>query len=158
MEESVCGGKCGGFGLAWKEWDHGDASGVLDLHLVVDDVPIEGGLWMQKGTGLRGVNVMVEMVWRSWWRHPGRLSILRTFDGFNCSCPRRFGRLRSAAVVTDEAGRFTLRGIGRDRHVFLHVHGGGAAYERIEAVTRVAQTEARDLPDSPLEWIPCIRP
>ena len=49
-------------GPAWERWDHADANGNVDLHLVADDVPIEGRVLDVRGKPVAGVNLVVDTI------------------------------------------------------------------------------------------------
>src|SRR5262245_57257441 len=112
-----------GFGPDWTQLSATDGGKALTFRLVKDDVPIKGVV-----QDLQGKPVASASVWVAYVKTAGdNLLIQHGWAGY-----------RSAE--TDKEGRFTIRGIGRDRTATLRVAGPTIEYK----------------PDLPVETKPAI--
>jgi RNA polymerase sigma factor (sigma-70 family) len=114
-----------GYGPAWVALFKPDAVGDLTLTLVRDDVPINGRVLDTQGRPVKGVTVRVlslgaapDEKFDAWYE----AKVKKVFG----SLPRRLEQPASgvaATVTTDSAGRFRLKGVGRQRVVELLLEG-----------------------------------
>ena len=134
-----------GYGPAFLEPAGGDAAPVL--RLARDDVPIRGRVIDIQGRPVAGATIQVvgilrpnsgtldewlDALKREQGRLPGQSRMLRYWSGDDI--PALF-----PTVVADREGRFTLKGVGRERIAALFVGGPG-----IETLFEYAAT--RDMP------------
>ncbi len=134
-----------GCGPAFVEQSTGD--GMKVLHLVKDDVPIRGRVIDLQGLPVAGATIeVVGILWCPSGNLDEWLSALKTEkaaypvqDRMLRSCSRGDFTSIFPAVTADREGRFTLRGIGRERIARLLVSG-----PRIE--TRFEFVVTRDMP------------
>jgi RNA polymerase sigma factor (sigma-70 family) len=127
-----------GYGPDWVTFDGGGPPGELTLRLV-EDHPIRGRILDQDGRPVAGARVRVE----SFLAYPGD-GLDKTLDeyrkgGYGMGAPAKTwnGRLPEPAegATTDAAGRFRLRGLGRERLVQLRVEQRSIAHASLWAVT-----------------------
>jgi protocatechuate 3,4-dioxygenase beta subunit len=128
----------GGHGPAWVEVAKRPA-GPLTLRLVKDDVPITGRVLDLEGKPVEGASVTVawvdEVDLKPWLKDRAKNHLFASkslatvaFDG-------------PASVKTDEKGRFSLRGFGRDRVAHLFVRGPGLEDTDVEVIARAGPVE-----------------
>jgi protocatechuate 3,4-dioxygenase beta subunit len=137
------------------------------LRLALDDVPLEGTIVNTDGRPVAGATVDVLAVWAgangtldAWEagvkKQPFWQSILPLFWRYNGAGAMAFIGVRRqfgvenvlwdppvvpvAGVKSDRAGRFTLKGIGRERLVEVLVRGAGLETAHKFARTRVGET------------------
>ena len=134
-----------GCGPAFVDSSVGD--GMKKIQLVRDDVPIRGRLIDIQGRPVAEAIVQVVGI----YRHPsGKLDEwLKALETKKAAYPVEYRTMRSwtaddvpslfPTVMTDREGRFTLRGIGRERIASMLVSGPG-----IE--TRFEYAATRDMP------------
>ncbi len=114
--------------------DEGDAGGELTVRLVRDDVPVTGRLVDLEGRPVAGATVRIESISATpggnldpWLeavaaRQPDLYN--RRHDDFRTLRTPGFDRLPDMpAVATGPDGRFTVRGIGRERVAELRIEG-----------------------------------
>jgi RNA polymerase sigma factor (sigma-70 family) len=104
-----------GFGLGWAQLNADAGEPAAELRLQREQV-VRGKLFDVNGRPVPAVEVRVRSV--------GRPSKVGTFDGVNLGVAPQPHGLRNwpPPVTTDDDGRFTLKGIGRDLSVVLAVH------------------------------------
>ncbi len=123
------------------------------LHLVKDDAPIEGRILNLEGQGVAGVRVQVveihlnrENSLDAWLKavehekadfYQARSHVNFGFHGLYLS--NQVSQLFPKAV-TDADGRFTLRGIGRERIAVLQIEEPGIETRKLYARTRAGAT------------------
>jgi RNA polymerase sigma factor (sigma-70 family) len=140
MHASVCA-TADGYGPVWVSAATPPMAGTqradrLILRLAKDDVPIEGRIVDSAGRPVSGVRIQavnlnyhlnrdfVPIPWDSDEPGPGTMS---DSPGL---------KQLIAAVTTDSGGRFTLRGMGRDRSVRIAISGPNIATESLLVETR----------------------
>ncbi|HEX4792480.1 MAG TPA: carboxypeptidase-like regulatory domain-containing protein, partial [Humisphaera sp.] len=136
-----------GFGPAWERWENIDPTADLVLHLVPDDVPIDGRILDLEGRPVKGAAVRIRQI----SQQAVPLQSLSIDGSFDLSYMTKVSALPLAGyvvyakpVTTDDAGRFRLAGLGHDRTVSLEVTGPGIAFSEMNVVTRRQPTESRD--------------
>ncbi len=134
-----------GYGPAFVDPSVGD--GMKVLHLVKDDVPIRGRVIDIQGRPVAGATVqLVRLLWYPFGNLDEWLeSLKREKFAYN----EQYHMFRSwsndefpllfAAVTADREGRFTLKGVGRERIVSLLISGPGVE-------TRFEFVATRDMP------------
>ncbi len=137
-----------GFGLIWKGWDQVDEKGDLVLQLVADNAPIEGRIVDASGKPAAGAKISIFQI-QNW------------IDGGGESVPESFkkdmrGRILWGAapllglpdeILTEAMGRFTIKGLGSDRKIYLGVTGPTVAATELEVITRYVPTSKRYMDD-----------
>ncbi len=119
-----------GFGPAWIPLDTTAADHDLKITLCPDDVPIVGRLLDQEGQPVAGASVVAEEIYalanpadfaRDLRKTSGRATrdILEKLTDFFRPIPEAL----IARAKTDPDGRFTLRGVGRDRVASVRFEG-----------------------------------
>jgi hypothetical protein len=124
-----------GYGAGWVQLDPDDDQPTADIALRPEQV-IHGRLFDVQGQPAPGVTVSV---WSIHLDLPRALAARSVTDGvsFVGEAVNDFpGWPRP--VLTDPEGRFTLRGLGRDLHVVLHLHHPRFALQRITFETNDA--------------------
>jgi len=138
--------KAGGFGLAWKHLNTPDLKDDLVLKLPADDVPIDGRILTLEGQPVPGVTVSVTSV-SPLNQQPIDAAFPADDDAAGAPALPRIlplsGNGNIDPAVSDEQGRFHIRGIGRERAVSLQLHGTMIGDARIDAVTQVMAPQAR---------------
>ncbi len=110
-----------GYGPGWGRLKGTGEEAEMQLRLVQDDVPIKGRVVDPQGHPVAGAGVWVERVtigrdeFHSLWR--------TAWTGW------------PESLTTDQGGRFTLTGVGRDRNVLLHVAGPDIEHKLVWAST-----------------------
>lgn len=128
-----------------KIWEQ-TSRGQRYLQLARDDVPLRGRVVDLEGQPVVGARVTVEQIWSSStddlsdWESAARSgehdeSSLRQLLQKHLVNGTLLGKL-IAPVVSDEAGHFTLHGLGRDRLVKLQIRGPSVESAVINARTR----------------------
>ena len=104
-----------GFGLGWSEINADAAEPTVEIRLQSEQ-PIRGRLFDVNALPARGVELHIASV--------GRPSGIGTFDGVNLGVARLPQGVRNwpRPVTTDNEGRFSLAGIGRNVLVMLSVN------------------------------------
>jgi len=134
---------------ALKFWKRKPTNPDRVLRLVEDDVPLTGRVLTIDGQPVAGARVGVD---RLWWSENGNLDAweqatgdpkadfysLRTHTSSGISGPQLPSII--PATATDREGRFTLRGIGRERIAQLVISGPGVESDMIKARTRAGET------------------
>lgn len=100
----------------------------LTIHLVRDDIPIRGRVLDLEGRPVEDATVSIDHIAGGQDWH--RILFARSWAGM------------PEAVTTDGKGRFTLKGIGRDRKVLLHVRAPRVEHTLVEANTRTTEKDA----------------
>lgn len=125
----------------------------IKLHMVKDDVPISGRVINLQGQPVADASVSIRGLF---WPHDGEdltkmlAQVKQTQEGYpslrehlasleGTWMGRDIGRVLGA-VKTDADGRFTLRGIGRERVVQLRISGPTTAFSDLCAMTRPSDT------------------
>ena len=133
-----------GFGPAWIAAGSLLKGGEATLQLVRDDVPIRGRVVDPQGRPVAGVTV------RAYWIFavnagidPGSLIAAGEFQDNKATSyyrdPTWLGR--QGTWTTDADGRFEVRGVGRDRIIWLGLDGPGLAHLEAYAMARPWQTQ-----------------
>jgi hypothetical protein len=122
-----------GYGVGWAVLDPDADQPAADITLRPEQV-IQGRLFDLQGRPVPDVTISVWLISRPWPRD--RTLVREDFDGVAYQWSKRndFPAWPKPAR-TDAAGRFTLRGVGRNLHVFLAVHHPRFALQRIELET-----------------------
>src|SRR5207245_198563 len=127
-----------------------ETAGELTLHLVKDDAPIQGRILNLQGEPVAGATVRIDRQFFAPLKSEltDWLKKLQTDKG----SPHQIGATEFAElasptvamlfppVTTGADGRFTLKGIGRERIVSLHVQGPTIATQTFKAMTRDFET------------------
>ena len=138
-----------GYGPAWIVAGSLLKGGEATLQLVRDDVPIRGRVVDTQGRPVAGVTV------RAYWIFavnagidPGSLIAAGEFQGDKVTSyyrdPTWLGR--QGSWTTDAEGRFEVRGVGRDRIIWLGLDGPGLAHLEAYAMARPSRTPPRPRP------------
>lgn len=128
-------------------------SGPPTFQLVKDDVPLRGQVVDIEGRPVGGAVLKVSRIsdpgshrgieaWEEKAQEPGTdYYALQLFEGMGLGNDIGGTTLDYIdPATTDEQGRFTMKGIGRDRIVRLVISGPGIATSRVYARTRAGQT------------------
>src|SRR5579883_3404243 len=137
-----------GYGLDWRDVPLDDAGKEITLHLVKDDVPIQGRILNLEGKPLAGIKVSVHGIEVF---PKGDLSrvLLAMQNGTQIEdvTERRWLQLSIAhpapTATTDADGRFLLDGIGRERIVWLQLQGPRIHYSLLRVITRKGESVER---------------
>jgi beta-lactamase regulating signal transducer with metallopeptidase domain len=140
-----------GSGPAFIDPSVGD--GMKVLRLVEDDVPIRGRVMDINGRGVAGASIqLVGIHWYAWGKLDEWLAAL---DAEKVAYPVTYRLLRAwqstdlpslyPPVMTDREGRFTLKGVGRERVASLLI-SGPKIETRVEFVA-TRQMPAKKFPD-----------
>ena len=135
-----------GYGPAWIAAGSLLKGGEATLQLVRDDVPIRGRVVDTQGRPVAGVTV------RAYWIlavnagiDPGSLIAAGEFQDNKATSyyrdPTWLGR--QGTWTTDADGRFEVRGVGRDRIIWLGLDGPGLAHLEAYVMARPSQTHAQ---------------
>lgn len=170
----------GQFEVIYPEWDHvtlvaskqGYGANLLPSHkfkededptlrLVRDDVPIQGQVVDLEGRPLVGVTVEVGGIFAAeeenldeWLASIEQGAILwkannKHFVGRTPQCPKSVPK----TLTTDQEGRFTITGIGRERQVRVALTSPEITYQQVSIVTRdMESVVANDGMPHP-EWV-----
>jgi RNA polymerase sigma factor (sigma-70 family) len=141
-----------GYGPAWIVAGSLLKGGEATLQLVRDDVPIRGRVVDLQGRPIAGVTV------RAYWIFavnagidPGSLIAAGEFQDNKATSyygdPTWLGR--HGTWTTDADGRFEVRGVGRDRIIWLGLNGPGLAHLEAYAMARPRQTQTPKLRQQP---------
>jgi RNA polymerase sigma factor (sigma-70 family) len=134
-----------GFGLGWVEVARPQAAAGLTLQLV-KDVPIAGRIIDPQGRPVVGATVRLvclaatpEEDLSPWLKDVGRRKANSLFDGEHFK-KALLGRVPGLpqTVTTDEAGRFHLAGLGRERMVIASIGAPKFQFDMIGIMTRPA--------------------
>ncbi|HEY7154361.1 MAG TPA: sigma-70 family RNA polymerase sigma factor [Gemmataceae bacterium] len=136
-----------GWGLDWLDVPLDDAGKEATLHLVKDDVPIQGRILSLEGKPLAGVKVSVKGIEAFPKGDLSRaLAVRRKTKQISDSTEVRVlwylhhAPVPSLTATTGADGCFRLDGLGRERIVTMNVEGPGIQYSRIDAMTRRAES------------------
>jgi RNA polymerase sigma factor (sigma-70 family) len=145
-----------GFGIAWTQAMAPDSD--TEMTLAADDAPIEGCILNLQGQPVAGATVRVLWVLRTQsgelakW-HDGLKGIgdregwraLQGLQGLMHFSMRRYG-LEPAVphATTGKDGRFTLKGLGRDRIALVRIEGDGMATQQVFVVPRPGEAKSVD--------------
>jgi RNA polymerase sigma factor (sigma-70 family) len=148
-----------GYGLGVPDWERGKRFSYTELtvRLTKDDVPVTGRILDLQGKPVAGATVAVhEFFWpakggdlAAWHadlkeKRVGWATIREHLVGLDgLWMGRDVGRVLPNAV-TDDEGRFRLKGIGRERVVALHVEGPTIATTEFWAITRPGEKVEAD--------------
>lgn len=134
-----------GFGSAFL--DPKALPGSKTIRLVRDDVPIRGRVLDIQGRPVVGAKIQVVGVL---WHPSGRLDPwIAKLQAEKQAFPVQYGTLQSwssdtnpfyPAVESDKDGRFTIRGVGRERIASLLIHGPGIETRFEYVATRLMPT------------------
>src|SRR5579883_301970 len=134
-----------GYGLDWRDVSIDDAGKEITLHLVKDDVPIQGRILNLEGKPLAGVKVSVKSIEAFPRGDLDRaLDAMRKGNQIGESTEIHFLWYLhylpdpSLMATTGADGRFRLKGIGRERIVTLRGEGPGIEHSWMQAMTRRA--------------------
>ncbi|HEX4792666.1 MAG TPA: hypothetical protein VH370_02680 [Humisphaera sp.] len=135
-----------GFAPAWDQWDQTDSSGNLVLQLTAEDVPIEGRIVDLEGRPVKGAMIKLQRI--STEAKPLNALDITGEELSYLARPSRpqlpgFVVTGNRPIQTDEQGKFTITGIGKDRTAVLQVRGDGLAISELEVVTRKQETDSR---------------
>jgi beta-lactamase regulating signal transducer with metallopeptidase domain len=119
----------------------------LTIRLVPDDDPIEGRILDLEGRPIPGVNVLpVEVKEPQGGTLSAWLDVVRQTNGGSSTIERQHlgiqvppGVSPLPPVTTDELGRFTLRGLGRERLIRLKIQGSTVQTKTIRVMTRKSE-------------------
>jgi RNA polymerase sigma factor (sigma-70 family) len=139
-ENRVIGAIAPGFGPGWARITPGDLRREISIALRSDDVPIEGRVVNLEGRPIRGATVEALCISAV----PDEL-LQKLRDNQGRANPQLWVELRDALILgrrgplpstlSDDGGRFVLRGVGRDRLVTLTLEGSGAVLTFAEILT-----------------------
>ena len=117
-----------GFGLGWAELNANAGEPTVEIRLLPEQV-IRGKLFDVNGQPAPKVKLEIWSV--------GRPTKIGMFDGVSIGSARVPDALRNwpQPVTTDDQGRFTLAGIGRDVTVGIHVNDGRFAGQNFGIAT-----------------------
>jgi RNA polymerase sigma factor (sigma-70 family) len=133
-----------GYGPAMHRLSQPDAKEERVLRLVRDDAPITGRVLDLEGQPLAGVQVEVDVLaipkekdLSSFWKAvQARQSAYPPENTFlDAMYSPRFRHL-FPKVTTDRKGRFTIKGVGRERVVGLIISGPGIETRKVRVLTR----------------------
>lgn len=139
-----------GYGPAWTEFDPRGGAGGLTLRLVKDDVPVRGRVVDLEGRPVRGATVRLQEIraapgddlgpWLALVK--GRKGDFFDLEQGPLTAPARAADVPglAAAARTDADGRFSLKGIGRERFVLALVEGPAIATQEVRFLTRPGET------------------
>jgi len=145
-----------GFGVAWTKQIAPDTD--AELTLAADDAPIEGRVFNLQGQPVVGARVRTLWVlavesgevtkWheglkgigiRDGWR------LLQGVSGLHHPSMRRFGLDPAVPPAnTDKNGRFTLKGLGRDRIALVRIDGDDIAAQQLVVSPRPGEAKTVD--------------
>jgi RNA polymerase sigma factor (sigma-70 family) len=132
-----------GYGAGWVELDPGARTPVVDITLRPERV-IQGRLFDVIGRPVQGVEVMVQNMGRVIPGNPA-IHLRESFEGpwfwWN---PRNELPAWPKPAISDEEGRFTIRGAGRDLRVLLTIDDPRFARQRI-AINTGSTSESKPL-------------
>jgi RNA polymerase sigma factor (sigma-70 family) len=103
-----------GYGCGWADLGLQEKR-ELTLRLVQDDVPIKGRVLDLQGRPIAGAHVWLKNI-ESWYRP--------SWEGL------------SGELTTNQDGRFTLTGVGRERHVTLGIAGPSIELKSVELAAK----------------------
>ena len=140
-----------GFGLAWASPSGSEDKPVdplkLTLRLVRDDLPISGRIVDLQGHPVPGVSIESNQILES---EGGDLSTWiadsRTCKGGSYEIEGKYlthhlrsrGPVLAIAIMTDADGRFSIRGVGRERLIRLRMSGPTIQTKEISVFTRTS--------------------
>lgn len=145
-KQTVVAASAPGFGPAWVEYEdiqQPDQPVTLQL---VEDLPVQGRVVNLEGDPLAGETITIggpsaaqdedlsawlaaitagEPPWTAWKKTP------KSIDPGLAGIPE--------TVVSDEDGRFEIRGVGRERHFYVMLESENAAHKRVKVATRLME-------------------
>ena len=147
-----------GFAAAWVEAGDLASGAEATLHLVRDDVPIQGRVLDSQGRPVAGVVVRTQLIWQV--KDSVDLdAMLASGEIDENQMARMYGLYqRTATWQADPAplwpggrnattsgadGRFEVPGVGRNRIARLEFHGGGVADGTLDVMARPAKTPTK---------------
>ena len=140
QENRIIGALAPGFGPGWVRISPENSRRELTIPLRADDVPISGRLTNLEGRPIRGVRVEALCVCAL----PDDL-LQKLKDNRGKSNSQLWGEMRDALILgrrgplpstlTDDDGRFQLRGVGRDRLILLTLEGPSIALTFAQVLT-----------------------
>ncbi len=140
-----------GFGIGWavlpdKKGKKGDAAG-LTIRLAKDDVPLEGRIVNLEGRPVPGVTIRPKRLlepekgdlagWISAAKD-GQQGAFASEQAYLTRSIRAEGAGLSTPLTSDAEGRFSIRGIGRERLLGLEISGPTIQTKAINVLTRTA--------------------
>jgi RNA polymerase sigma factor (sigma-70 family) len=167
-----------GYGPDFRQIGTADKEGILDLHLIKDDVPIEGRILDLEGRPVAGATVRVarlsaaadenlDVFLKAWKFGPAEalggssgiaLIPLGSNQGKQIARPQwrtwwgywEWNPVKP--VTTDKDGKFRLTGVGRERYVELAVSGPTIQLAKVKVVTRKG-IDVKDLSEPDPEYL-----
>lgn len=131
-------------GFAGQFTKYEDVEGVDSVTLqLVEDAPIRGRVVDLEGRPISGVGIEVDYIFVTsnesldTWLKAARNDELAWYDVKHFPRqiePRMLGVPETA--TTDSDGVFSIKGLGRERYIHLHVHGNGIALDDFRVATR----------------------
>lgn len=158
-----------GYGFAWAQV-RPESAGNLTLHLVKDDLPIQGRILDLQGKPIQGVTVRIDNEvtvptkgdLTSWLRANQQDEGQTTAHDFTNLASAALAPLFKPAT-TGADGRFTIHGVGRERVARLRIEGPTIATQVVKAMTRAAEKKPQGphgvpfdlvaLPTKPVEGV-----
>jgi len=145
-----------GYGPGWTSYGDIQDGGSTTLRLV-DDQPVEGRIVDLEGRPIAGVTVELESIYRHTQEDIARwVDAMRRGVPFfgsedygrpNDSVPG-FGLPIAGTLVTGQDGRFSLRGIGKNRYAFLKIRSAQCAAAELRVVTMPIESFEADFGQS----------
>jgi RNA polymerase sigma factor (sigma-70 family) len=132
-----------GFGPDWANAGKPGPDGDLTLRLVADDVPIRGRVVDLEGRPVPGATVRIESLEAAAGNDLGQVLKAaaqnepiwpQTAVARRLSHPRYAGL--AGTVTADSAGRFEIRGVGRERIAVLQIEGASIEHRIVRIVVR----------------------
>jgi RNA polymerase sigma factor (sigma-70 family) len=129
------------YAVTWMEVPAEGKRDDLTLQLTTDDVPINGEIVDLQGRPIAGATVRVLQISAAPKEDLGPwLEAVKAKKGLSFELEHqyftRWTTAMSAKVTTDDAGRFRLTGIGRNRLVRVRLDGPGIASQYLHVLTR----------------------
>ncbi len=148
-----------GFGPGWTYYGDIPIGEPAELQLA-EDHPIQGRIVDLEGQPIEGASIRVDSIYRN-----KQEDISRWIDAVRKGIPffgsQDYDRPEDSLFVTglplgesilsDEEGRFEIRGIGRNRYVNLKLSGGGVAVASLRAVSMPVEDFVVDFGQGPFK-------
>lgn len=151
--------KAPGYGVTWMTGDELSRDASPELRLVPDDIPVKGQILDLEGRPVAGARVEVwsvnapegddlDKAWKKILKYPGNaenaVGSMRGLGTAHAHLDVRLGTVKvnekvvgqqQIGYVTDESGRFEIRGVGRDRILRGKVEGPNIESSNLLIVT-----------------------